>query len=125
MGVASGVLLALGLCACVGDDETHRRTLPSGREIDVSHMLGVHSESGLRLSYTYVSTHFDDKAVFDAEWTEFVQYVQREADEGNAVEFMVIAHRGGGSALSRLFTENERVSRFTKRTGQWTEDKLK
>jgi hypothetical protein len=117
--------VALGLVACGGEVETHSQTLPSGREIDVSKILGVYSKTGLRLSYTYVSKHFDDKTVFGAEWADFVQYVQQEADKRNAVEVMVISHRQGGSVLSRAFTENERVGRFTKQNGRWTEDKLK
>jgi hypothetical protein len=88
-------------------------------------MFATQGKSGLRLGYVYVSRHFDDKTEFDAEWAEFVQDVQPEADKRNAVEVMVIGHRRGGSFLSRVFTENERVTLFTKRNGKWTAEKLK
>ena len=122
-GAVCGATLALGLLACRGEVETHSRTLSTGRQIDVSNMFAAQGKTGLRLGYVYLSRHFDDQAVFDAEWAEFVQYAQQEADERNAVELMMIGHRRGGSFLTRLVRENERVALFTKQNGRWTGEK--
>jgi hypothetical protein len=122
---ACGALLALGLLACHEDVDTVSRTLPSGRQVDISHLSTRQGKTGLRLHYVYVSSQLDDMTAFAAEWAEVAEDAQRDAGKVDAVEVLLIAHRRGGSPLSRAFTLNEWVTLYRKQNGRWTAENPK